>query len=102
MFSFRKRYKVEYVESGRSGNIIYRESGNSVSFYWEFGGADNVILIISLPDAATWDKNFPWANGRRMEICKRVAEAAAKDKCSNCYAEYDEKHGDYLVISRSR
>lgn len=95
------QYSVELLAKGRYGDMIYREGKNQAVFYWEIGGGSGVVFIIFIPKEAEWDEKYSWAKGRRMQISKRVAEAAARDNCTNCYAEYDEKHGDFLVISRS-
>lgn len=95
------QYSVELVAKGRYGDMIYREGKNKAVFYWEIGGGGGVVFIIFIPKEEDWNQKYSWAQGRRLDIARRTAEFIANDNCGNCYAEYDEKHGDYLVKSRS-
>jgi len=40
-------YRVDIVESGRYGDILYSEDGSAAKFGWEFGG--NVLVVIDIP-----------------------------------------------------
>jgi hypothetical protein len=73
-------YKVEVQQEGRSGRIVYKESGESLSFFWEY-----IVdgLGVSIPTAEGWDAycqkdGADWARGRREEILQNVAQALVK------------------------
>lgn len=74
--------KINVITKGRSGTVQYIEGSflkkNTCEFYWEFGGADMIATIWFPKDDAAWDKQYPWAAGRRMEIVKEMAEEARK------------------------
>ena len=78
---FGKKWKVVIKEEGRSGTIVYTESGNEARFYWEFGGGDTLVFI-SGAKQADWDVKYPWAAGRCQEIYERVADEVIKQKAS--------------------
>jgi hypothetical protein len=59
-----KRVVIE--EKGRGGSIFYYEGLRSLTFYWEFGGADVVALVFG-PSAEQWAHLGPWASGRQQE-----------------------------------
>lgn len=76
--------KINIITEGRSGKIQYIEGSlfkkNTCEFYWEFGGGD-VVAVISFPkNDSDWDKQYPWAAGRRMQIVKDVAERVRRQK----------------------
>ncbi|CAG0967660.1 hypothetical protein ARNL5_01404 [Anaerolineae bacterium] len=76
--------KINIITKGRSGTIQYIEGSlfkkNTCEFYWEFGGGDTVAIIWFPKDDAEWDRKYPWAAGRRMDIVKFMAEAVRKNK----------------------
>ena len=93
--------KVNIIEQGRYGKIQYIEGSffkkNSCEFYWEFGGGD-VVAIISFPKTdSEWDKQYPWAVGRRMEIVKDMAEQVRKKRASSSTLRWEE--GSVLLVS---
>ena len=91
-----KDWRVEIVESGRSGLVNYHEPSGSISFYWEFGGGD-AVANISVGDSATWNRRYPWAAERRREILERVARDVVRQKAPKCRKDIDEAHG-YIYI----
>lgn len=74
--------KVNIITKGRSGTVQYIEGSlfkkNTCEFYWEFGGTDTFAIIWFPKDDAAWDKTYPWAAGRRMEIVQYMAEEVRK------------------------
>jgi hypothetical protein len=76
--------KVNIITKGSSGTIQYIEGGlfkkNTCEFHWEFGGADTVAILWFPKDDAEWDRKYPWAAGRRMEIVKDMAEQVRKQQ----------------------
>jgi hypothetical protein len=93
-------WSVEVIQTGRSGSIAYRESAGLISFYWEFGGGDAVV-IISVGDSAVWSSRHPWAVGRRREILERVAHEVVRQKASTCRADIDSENGYIYIRHRS-
>ncbi len=87
---------VDITENGRSGSITYREPDGSLAFYWEFGGADAVV-IIQVSDAAIWRSPSPWIAGRHAEILRFVATEAIRQKAPSCRAEINEDKGEILL-----
>ncbi len=71
--------RVQIVENGPSGNILYFEKGQTLKLYWEFGGADTLVTIWA-PSEENWNAQVPWASGRRTEVLNFIAEEARKQK----------------------
>lgn len=95
--------KINIIQQGRSGKIQYAEgvlfNNYMCEFYWEFGGAD-VVAIISFPKTdAEWDKKYPWATGRRMEIVKDMAEQVRHEKSPLSTLKWEE--GSVLLMSEN-
>jgi hypothetical protein len=63
---------VAITTTGRSGKIIYRETGGELDFHWEIGGGD-AIAILQTGSPQVWNAQHPWAAGRRSEILRFVA-----------------------------
>jgi hypothetical protein len=89
-------WSVAIAENGRSGSILYQEKINSISFYWEFGGGDTVV-IIWVEDSSVWSTRYPWAFARRREILERIALEVVRQKTPTCHADIDERNG-YIYI----
>ena len=93
--------KVNIIEPGRYGKIQYIEGSffkkNTCEFNWEFGGGD-VVAIITFPKTdAEWDKQYPWATGRRMEIVKDMAEQVRKKQAPSSTLRWEE--GSVLLVT---
>jgi len=93
--------RVDILEKGRYGSVVYREPAGSFSFYWEFGGGDTVA-IIQVEDAAGWKAGHPWAVGRRSEILRFVADEVIRQKAPGNRAEIDEQAGCINILQGSR
>lgn len=91
-----KDWRVEIVQSGRSGSVNYQEPSGSISFYWEFGGGD-AVAIISVGNSAAWSSRYPWAAERRREILERVAHEVVRQKAPTSRADIDDANG-YIYI----
>lgn len=92
-------WRVEIVQKGRCGELVYHEGSEVASFPWEFGGSDVVVIIFG-GSASEWDRKYPWAADRRREILERVASEAIRQKANSCTASFDEKSGDVLLRER--
>lgn len=86
--------KINVVAKGRSGTIEYIEGSlfkkNKCEFYWEFGGADTFAIIWFPKTDVEWDKKYPWAAGRRMEIVKEMAEGVRKKEAPSSRLKWEE------------
>ncbi len=95
--------KIKVIQKGRSGTIQYIEGGlfnkKTYEFYWEFGGADTVAMIWFPKTDAEWDKAYPWAIGRRMDIVKDMAEQVRKQKSPTSTLKWED--GIVLLVSKS-
>jgi hypothetical protein len=89
-------WSVHVEGSGPSGSVLYHENAGCISFYWEFGGRDTVV-IIHVDDQAAWSTRHPWATERRREILQRVASEIVRQKAPTCRADIDEQHG-YIYV----
>lgn len=83
-----ENWSVEIETRGRDGYVYYSEGPNRVRFYWEFGGTPRILAIISGAKPGEWDDSLPWAQGRRAEIMRRIAEAVIRQKAQECTPEY--------------
>lgn len=73
--------RLEYVNHGRSGEVIYIEGSRRITFYMEMGGG-SCIFYIDIPSESLWEKNTGFPLDRRADIIKFVAEQTAKDQAS--------------------
>jgi hypothetical protein len=60
-------WSVECKPSGSEGYFFYHEGLFEIPFRWEYGGG-SVRVIISFDKISEWDKRYPWAVGRKLEI----------------------------------
>ena len=89
-------WSVEIAMAGRDGSILYAEHSGNIHFYCEFGGGD-VLAIIHGLDQVAWEKQYPWAMQRRMQILQRVAQDVIRQKAPACIADVDERSGHILL-----
>jgi hypothetical protein len=93
--------KINIITKGPSGTIQYIEGSlfkkNTCEFHWEFGGADTVAIIWFPKDDAEWDRKYPWAAGRRMEIVRDMAEQVRKQQAPSSRLKWEE--GTVLLVS---
>ena len=79
------RYAVTIIKQGRSGTIRYREGlFHRHEFYWEYGGSEQVVMLIRVPSPAEWPHDVRWAADRRDEVLTRVAREVAREGCPGC------------------
>ncbi len=83
---------VTIVEEGRIGRVHYRERAGELSFAWEFGGGD-VVVIVHVGTPAEWNASNRWAAERRTEIVRFVAAELVRQKAPACRAEIDDEVG---------
>lgn len=90
-------WKVEFPSGGRDGYIAYYEGPRAISFYWEVGGTD-VILIIHVGKPSEWKRKHAWAADRLQEIMDRVAVEFIRQSAPNCRAEVQERDDGYVYL----
>ena len=86
-------YEIEITSGGRSGDIIYKEQGDSLSFWWEFS-TDGAM--ISIPSDKKWNaycegENAAWATNRKPEIVERMAAETHRQKASSARIEIEDE-----------
>ena len=85
---------VSIQTSGRSGSVTYHDNGRDINGYWEFGGADDVVAIVQCGAAPRWPS---WAQERRDEILRFIADEVIRQQAPTCRAEIDTTTGDILL-----
>ena len=75
-------FEVEVTSEGRSGNVIYKEANNSLSFWWEFSTKG---AYINIPADEKWDDfcehaGFQNGKGRKVKIVERIASETKRQK----------------------
>jgi tetratricopeptide (TPR) repeat protein len=83
---------VELPLGGRDGYIGYHEGERTAPFYSEFGGGV-VLAIIHIGAPADWNRLYPWAANRRLEILQRLIAEVIRQRELKCKADIDEKSG---------
>lgn len=89
--------KLEYLEQGRAGLITYCEGDLRISFDWEFGGG-NCVVIIFVPKPEHWEAQTNTPLDRRQEILQFVADRAIRDKAPSCHSHISD---NWIEIMRN-
>lgn len=79
--------ELEIEQTGRGGVITYKEENHRATFGWEFS-IGGVTLFV--PTNEQWDREYPWAAGRRAEVLLRVAEGVKWRKAPTATYEIGE------------
>lgn len=88
--------KLEYINQGRSGYIIYRDNETEFKLSFEFGGGD-CIAIIYIPTIEEWTSKLNKPLAERLNILKFIAEQSIIDKAPNCIYELSDNHIEILI-----
>ena len=88
--------KLTYVEQGRSGTIVYRDEQGTVSFYFEFGGS-NCVVIIFVPSPKEWTATTKRPLEARESILHFVAQQSIRDKAPTCHYAITDSSIDILL-----
>jgi len=83
---------------GRGGPIVYAEGEFLIEFDFELGNAG----IIYCPPGKTWDRDFPWAAGRRSEVIARVADEFVRREFRGYRWSFAEGRDDTVLVTRPR
>lgn len=74
--------KLEYIEEGRSGSIIYIDGDIKFKMWYEFGGGD-VIAFISIPSEENWISATSIPLEERNDVLNFIGATVARDKTSS-------------------
>jgi hypothetical protein len=91
---------LEITQDGRGGGMDYREGNHSIHFSWEFAMSPALALIFG-PSTEGWDKNFPWAARRQVEVFNFVAEDVVRQKAEGCPFEVELSTGTITIMQFS-
>ena len=83
--------KLEYIEQGRIGYVVYKDRQGDIRLSYEFGSG-NCVAFINVPTVAEWTNKTNRPIGQRQGILQFVAEQTIKDKTSNSYYELFDNH----------
>jgi len=91
-------WRVEFPWRGTNcGYLGYYEGSRAVSFGWELGGND-VVLIFYVGTQSDWSKQYPWAADRQQEIVERVGQEVIRQSAPNCKADIDVRDDGYTYL----
>lgn len=85
--------KIKFISQGPSGKVQYIEGSflkkNTCEFYFELGGRDTVATVWVPANDAEWDKQYPWAAGRRKEILDDLAAQVHKEQAPSSIIRWE-------------
>lgn len=73
--------RLEYQEMGRGGVIYYHEKEAKLTFHYEFGAGDALVLIF-VPTKQEWEAATGLELGRRDEILHYLGQQVVRDKAA--------------------
>ena len=73
------KQKLEYINKGKGGYVIYKDKQSTLQFYFEYGGG-NCVAIIFVPTTSEWPETTKRPIEDRIMILTFVAEQAVKDQ----------------------
>jgi len=76
--------KLEYINQGRGGYVIYKDNQNDFKLFFEFGGKD-CVAIIYLPTIDEWSSKTKIPINERQAILIFIAEQVIKDQAPESY-----------------
>lgn len=78
--------KLEYINQGRSGYVIYKDGGNDIQMYYDFCGGD-CIAAINVISAKEWTSRTNRPVEDRLPVLKFTAEQVISYHVPNCRYE---------------
>ena len=75
--------KLEYINEGRGGYVIYKDEVGELKFFFEYGGG-NCVVIIYVPSINDWANKTKRPLTQRQTVLTFVAERSIKDQAHNC------------------
>ena len=76
--------KLEYVNEGRGGYVIYKDEQGEIRLFFEYGGG-NCVVIIYVPSTSEWTSKTKRSLTQRETVLTFVAEKSIKDQAPNCH-----------------
>ena len=80
------KQKLEYINQGRGGYVVYKDGQSDIKLFFEYGGG-NCVAIIYVPSIEDWTKKTSRPIADRKEILTFVAEQSIKDQAPNSIYE---------------
>ncbi len=78
--------KLEYINQGRSGYVIYKDNETEFRLFFEFGDG-NCIAIIYVPTINEWTAKTNKSLSERLKVLTFIAEQSINDQAPNCIYE---------------
>ncbi len=75
--------RIEFLNHGREGEVVYSQGLREIKFYMEFGGSD-VVFYLSAPSASEWEHSTGFSLKDRYEILTFVATETQKYQAPSC------------------
>ena len=82
--------KLEYINEGRSGYVIYSDETTKFRLYYEFGGGE-CAAIINITPAEDWIKVTGCPLTSRNDILAFIAGQAVRDQTSKGHFKISDK-----------
>lgn len=76
--------KLEYINQGRSGYVVYKDGANNLKLFYEYGGG-NCVAIIYVPSSEQWTSQTNRDITERRSILTFIAEQVIKDQAPKGY-----------------
>lgn len=76
--------KLEYINKGRGGTIVYKDDQEDLKFEFEYGGG-NCVVIIYIPTIFEWKTQTSRNEIDRNSILVFIAEQAIKRSSSKWF-----------------
>ena len=86
--------KLEYINEGRGGYVVYKDNENELKLFFEYGGG-NCVAIIYIPTIEKWTEETKINLEEREGIMRFIAEQSIKDQAPSCNYEL---HADYIRL----
>ena len=81
--------KIEYINQGRGGFVIYLDNQSTYKLFFEFGGGD-CIAIIYVPSIDEWEMKTNKPLSEREQVLTFIAEQSIRDQAPNSYYKLSE------------
>ncbi len=78
--------RLEYIDEGRGGYVVYTDKAGTFKFFFEYGGGD-CVAIIYMPKIEKWEAETKRSIAARQEILDFVATQTIKEKAPGCSYE---------------
>lgn len=81
--------KLEYINKGPAGYVVYKDGVNEFKMFFEFGGG-SCVAIIYIPAIEKWTFETNIDIKYREEIINYIAEQCIKDQAPSCTYEVEQ------------